>query len=121
MLKKISLYLLGITFIVAGTLHFVSPEVYRKIMPPYLPWHDFLIYLSGFFEILFGILVLLPKTRWWGAIGLVLLLIAVFPANLYMAQTGGTTVGDAAYLPIVAWARLPLQLVMIAWAWWHRK
>jgi uncharacterized membrane protein len=121
MLKKVSLYILGFTFVAAGTIHFLFPEGYRKIMPPYLPWHDALIYISGAFEILFGIMVLLPQTRKWGAYGLILLLIAVFPANIYMAQTGGATVGDAAYLPIIAWARLPLQLVMILWAWWHRK
>lgn len=121
MVKKISLYLLGTIFIVAGILHFVTPESYRPIMPPYLPWHDGLIYLSGVFEILFGILVLIPKTQKWGAWGLVLLLIAVFPANLYMAQTGGSTVGDGEWLPVIAWLRLPLQVLLILWARWHRK
>jgi uncharacterized membrane protein len=121
MLKKISLYLLGAAFIGAGILHFVSPDTYRPIMPPYLPWHDGLIYLSGVFEILLGGMVLFPKTRKWGAWGLVLLLIAVFPANLYMAQTAADAVGRPDYWPLVAWLRLPFQLVLILWAWWHRK
>lgn len=121
MIKKISLYLLGTVFIVAGVLHFVSPGTYRPIMPPYLPWHDALIYISGGFEVLFGILVLIPKTRKWGSLGLILLLIAVFPANLYMAQISGSMENASEWLPLIAWLRLPLQPVLILWAWWHRK
>ncbi|MEJ7714015.1 MAG: MauE/DoxX family redox-associated membrane protein [Pyrinomonadaceae bacterium] len=84
-LKVVLKYLLAIFFVAAGLNHFINPAFYLKIMPPYLPWHLFLIYLSGFLEIAFGILLLIPRFAVVGAWGIVLLLIAVYPANIHMA------------------------------------
>ena len=114
-LKLIMLWLLGIAFIAAGVYHFVRPDFYTNIMPPYLPWHLELVYVSGAAEALLGVMVLIPKTRWLGAWGLIPLLIAVFPANIHMALNPQ----DYPDIPVVVlWLRLPLQFVLIAWAYW---
>ncbi|UOQ73396.1 DoxX family protein [Hymenobacter cellulosilyticus] len=117
-LKAISLYTLAVLFIGAGVLHFVKPEVYMRIMPPYLPWHRGLVLLSGAAEVLLGLLLLPRFTRRWAAWGLIGLLVAVFPANVYMAQSSGTSLGVASWL---AWARLPLQALLIWWVWGHAR
>jgi uncharacterized membrane protein len=104
-------------FIVAGSLHFVRPEFYLSIMPPYIPWHLAMVRVSGFFEILGGLGLLLPRTRRAAAWGLVALLIAVFPANIYMA-TNPVDAGAASIAPALRWGRLPLQVVFIAWVLW---
>ena len=109
--------LASIFYVVAGSLHFVRPEFYLKIMPPYIPWHLGMVYLSGFFEILGGLGLLVPPTRRAAAWGLVALLIAVFPANLYMA-TNPVETGAASLAPLLRWGRLPLQLPLIAWLLW---
>ncbi len=105
--------IIGILFIVAGALHFRNPRMYEAIVPPYLPAHRELVFISGFFEMLGGAGILLPSTRAAAGWGLIALLIAVFPANLYMAT-------DAEKFAKVApawtlFARLPLQLALIWW------
>src|SRR5437016_5899211 len=84
-LKQASKYVFGAFFILAGVIHFQAPEFYLKIMPPYLPWHLELVYLSGVFEVLLGALLFLPATTSLAAWGLIALLVAIFPANLHMA------------------------------------
>src|ERR1700728_2650171 len=84
--KTISRYIFGVLFIAAGILHFVHPEFYLKIMPPYLPYHLELVYVSGVFESLLGALLLINPVTRLAAWGLILLLIAVFPANIYLYQ-----------------------------------
>ncbi|HEV7858249.1 MAG TPA: DoxX family membrane protein [Pyrinomonadaceae bacterium] len=115
-IKLILKYVLGVFFALAGLNHFINPVFYLKIMPPYLPWHAFLVYLSGFFEVVFGILVLLPEYTRIGAWGIIAVLIAVTPANLHMAQHPQFY---ADIPPWALWLRLPLQLVLIAWAYWY--
>ena len=106
---------LGLTFIAAGVLHFIKPAMYEAIVPPSLPRPRLLVLLSGVFEVLGGLGVLSP----WRAVrrvsgwGLAALLVAVFPANLFMATHN--VGGFPAWL---RWGRLPLQLPMIAWALW---
>ena len=117
-LKRISLYAMAMFYVVAGANHFLQPEFYLFMMPPYLPWHHMLVFVSGVIEVLLGILLLPVVTRKYAAWGIILLLIAVFPANLYMAQMGGETHGLA---PVVVWLRLPFQLLLIAWAYWHTR
>ena len=85
-------------------------------MPPYLPWHLLLVYLSGFFEIVLGILLLLPKVKHMAAWGLIALLVAVFPANIHMAVNHDLF---PEYGAITLWLRLPLQLVLIALCYWY--
>ncbi len=110
--------LLAVFFIAAGMNHFVHPDFYLKIIPPYLPWHAALNYLSGALEVVLGALVLFPRFTRLAGLGLILLLIAVFPANVYMAMNPHLfpTIPPAGLL-----LRLPLQLVMILWAWWATK
>jgi uncharacterized membrane protein len=116
--KLFSKYLFAIGFVLAGLNHFVNPAFYLRIMPPYLPTPLFLIYLSGFFEILFGVLLGIPKWTRLAAWGIVLLLIAVFPANIYMA-THPELFPDIS--PNMLYIRLPFQLIFIAWAYWFTR
>ncbi len=107
--------LLSLLFIAAGANHFVSPDAYLKIMPEYLPWPLALVYVSGFFEVLGGVGVALPRLRWAAGWGLIALLVAVFPANVHMLLNSDQ------FPSIPFWAlvaRLPLQGVLIAWVWW---
>jgi uncharacterized membrane protein len=84
-IKLVLKWLLGVLFILAGLNHFRVAEVYVKIMPPYLPWHLELVYLSGVVETALGVLLLVRKFTILAAWGLIALLIAVFPANIHMA------------------------------------
>lgn len=116
--KPIMRWLLGVFFIIAGINHFVNPGFYVRIMPPYLPWHLELVYISGVFEILLGGLLIVPRFSRVAAWGLIALLIAIFPANLHMAMHPELYPN----IPTVAlWIRLPLQLVLIAWAYWFTR
>lgn len=109
-----SVLLLAGFFVAAGALHFIGPAFYLKIMPPYVPFALAMVYISGILEILLGLLVLPQKTRQAAGWGLILLLIAVFPANLHVALHPEIFPG----LPLwMAWARLPLQLLFIFWVW----
>ena len=108
--------LLGATFILAGINHFRNPAPYLQIMPDYLPAHEELIAISGAAEILGGLGVLLPKTQRAAAWSLILLLLAVFPANIYAAQNGMEVFGKD--VPKWAlWARLPMQILLIWWVY----
>ncbi len=117
MLYKAGLYIQALVYIVAGINHFVRPRLYMAIMPPYLPAHQLLVDLSGVAEIVLGLGLLLPVTRVWAAWGLILLLIAVFPANVYMA-----TADQFAQIPDwIRWGRLPLQGLLIWWAYRYTR
>ena len=106
-------WLAAIFFIIAGIVHFVKPEMYLKIMPPYFPAPILLVFISGVAEIAGGIGLLIRPLRRAAGWGLIALLIAVFPANIYMLQHPGLF--DLA--PWILWARLPFQIVFIAWVW----
>jgi len=119
MSKQIGLILLALFFISAGINHFVNTDLYVAIMPNYLPAHLELVYLSGCFEILGGICVIFSPIRQWAGYGLIALLIAVFPANIYMAMNPENFVE---LVPVWALtARLPLQFVLIWWVYWVTK
>lgn len=111
-----SLVVTAVVFVIAGLLHFVMPRVYLAIMPPYLPRPLLLVYLSGVFEVLGGLGLLLSGTRTAAAVGLILLLLAVFPANIEMLRIAQARGGGAMFLAGL-WLRLPLQLVLIWWVW----
>ena len=110
-------YLMGGLYFLAGVNHFISPKFYLKIMPPYLPYHEFLVMVSGLAEIGLGALLFIPTTRSWAAWGIIILLIAVFPANLYMAYAEKFQ----ELSPWIRWGRLPLQFVLIWWAFQYTK
>lgn len=117
--EKLRVVLSG-SIISIGILHFAVSDPFVKMMPPYLPHHLELVYISGFFEILGGIGLLVPFVSQAAAWGLILLFIAVFPANINMAVNNI----DLSGIPdssLLRWARLPLQAVLIAWAWQYTK
>ena len=113
-IKALSCWAIGILFIVAGANHFVSPGFYQTIMPPLLPWPMALIYISGVAEILGGAGVLVPWARRFAGWGLIALLVAVFPANIYATMRG---MNGAALMQAILIVRLPFQAVLIAWVY----
>jgi len=117
--KRILLWLMSMFYAGAGVMHFVHPEYYMPMMPPWLPAHAFLVWLSGVAELVFGILVVDHKVRRWAAWGLILTLIAIFPANLHIALNDIPVFGAAEGAGVMNWVRLPFQAVFIAWAWWY--
>lgn len=110
-------YLIGFIFVLAGILHFLKPDMYVKIMPDYIPWHRAMVYISGAAEISGGIGMLISELRYAAAIGLILLLLAVFPANVDMAVKAYKKYGMTGYTCILIF-RLPLQFVLIYWVYW---
>ena len=124
-LERPLLYVMGVLYVVAGLFHFVAPAVYVQVVPPVFPRPLALVYLSGVAEILLGVGVMYPRTRRLAAWGLVALLIAVFPANVYMATHDVVLEGVPAWASTpsnaATWARLPFQLVLIGWAWWYTR
>ena len=117
-IKYFSMIVMGVFYISIGISHFTSPIWYVKIVPPYLPYKLELVYISGLFEILFGGMLFFRKTRFLAGWGLILLLIAVYPANIYLAQTNGAAMNTT---PLIAWGRLPVQFIFIGLAYWHSK
>lgn len=112
-MPQASIYLQAFLYIVAGINHFVSPRMYLAIMPPYVPAHRFMVFASGLAEIVLGAGLLFSGTRTLAAWGLILLLLAVFPANIYMA----TSERFHKFPAWLRWLRLPLQGVLIWWAY----
>lgn len=115
--KAISKYIYAIFLIGAGAMHFVRPEFYVKIMPPYLPWHLELVYASGVAEMGLGALLLVPHFTQLAAWGIIALMIAIFPANVHVYLHQELLPAP----PIMHLLRLPLQAVFIAWAYWHTR
>ena len=117
-IKNISIYIMSLLYILVGIKHFSDPNFFLKIMPEYLNYHLELVYISGFFEILFGILLIFKKTRFFGACGVFILLICVFPANIYLYNS------EAAQIALdisksQALMRLPFQIPLLILAYWH--
>lgn len=118
-MRIFSVYLLGLLFVAAGVLHFLRPGGYARIVPPFLPYPLALVYISGVAEIVGGLGLLVPALRPWAGAWLVLLLVAVFPANVYMAvapERAGLGIA-----PVWLWLRLPLQLVLVVWVVWAAR
>lgn len=124
-LKTISRLLLAAFFIVGGVMHFVASNFYVQLMPDYLPWHLELVYLSGVAEAILGAMLFLPRYSTYAAWGVIALLIAVFPANVFMATHHVQFTNLPSWMsqpsPTAAWMRLPFQGVFILWAYWHTK
>ncbi len=116
-MKTFFAYLMGIFYIFAGSMHFVFPTHYLKMMPSILPYHLPLIYISGIAEILCGLGFLFQETRVFAAWATILLLIAIFPANIKMAmypELFGIS-------PWILYLRLPLQFLLIYFAYLYTK
>ena len=108
----------AVFFVGAGINHFRTTGFYLRMMPPYIPLHLASVYVSGFAEIAFGVLLLIPRSSVAAAWGLIALLVAVFPANLQMALHPDTF---PEFQPAALWIRLPFQPLMIAWAFWYTR
>jgi len=116
---KIFLWVYALFYILAGCNHFLSAAVYYGIMPKWLPAPGFLIYLSGALEIVFGFLLLFKKTRKLAAVLIILMLIAFMPAHIYMIQKAPFMLGKIMVTPLIAWLRLPFQVLFMGWAWYY--
>ncbi len=113
----IGLYVAALIFVFAGVSHFTKERFFIKAMPPYIPYHRAMVLISGVAEIALGLGLLFDATRVYAAWGLILLLIAVFPANIYMA-----TSGRFHQIPAFAlWLRLPLQFLLIWWMYQYTR
>lgn len=116
--KLILKYFLALLFVLAGLNHFINPDFYLKIMPPYLPWHLTLVYVSGFFEVVLGAALLFKRSTRLAAWGLIALLVAVYPANIHMALNPDLY---HEYSQTALWVRLPLQGVLMVWVYWYTR
>jgi uncharacterized membrane protein len=117
--KEIWRVILTVSLVIVGITHFTHAEQYARIVPPPLPPFA-MVYLSGVFEILGGISLLIPYVSVAAAWGLIALFIAVFPANIYQA-INSIPIDGIPHHPWLYWVRLPFQAVLIAWAWWYTR
>lgn len=113
-MRTLSRFALALFFIVAGTAHFIMPATYLAIMPTYVPWPAAMVALSGVAEVLGGVGICFRATRAASGWALIALLIAVFPANIHAISTG-MVIGEHSIPAWMLWARLPFQLLFIAW------
>jgi uncharacterized membrane protein len=116
-MDNFALYLMAGFLVLAGISHLKKKNFFMKTMPPYIPKHEEIVIISGIAEIILGIGLLFSQTKSVSAWGIILLFIAVYPANIYMA-----TSGKFKNIPQwLLWLRLPLQIVLIAWAYLYTK
>jgi len=113
-----SQYLIAAAFMATGILHFLKPGTFMSIMPEYIPYHKAMVYISGAAELLGGIGVLFRLTQNWTAWGLILLLVAVFPANIDMTVQAFKHQGGHSFYFWATVLRLPLQFVLMYWIYW---
>lgn len=116
-IKTIGLYLASLLFVFSGISHFTKERFFMKAMPPYIPYPEAMVLISGVAEIVLGLGLLFSMTRVYAAWGLIILLIAVFPANIFMATSGKFHQIPA----ILLWLRLPLQFLLIWWVYQYTK
>ena len=117
-MKNLLLYVMAIVYVAAGLNHFINPKFYTRIMPPWLPHPLMLVNISGVCEIAFALLLIPAATRTIGAWLIILLLIAVFPANIQMSVNYWKYHNPYFWVTLL---RLPLQFVLIWWAWVYTK
>ena len=117
-LKISSIYIMSVFYVSVGIDHFRRPECYVEIVPPFLPYKLELVLIRGLAELILGFMLLYPKMRFFAGNGLILLLVLVYPANIYLAYTNGAALGTS---PLIAWGRLPLQFFFIGMAYLHSK
>ncbi len=116
--KKISLGLMALFYVAAGINHFINPDFYIRLMPPWIPAHAAMVALSGVAEIALGCLVLLPATRKLAAWGIIAMLVGFLPVHVHMLVNA--ELYPEAPVPFL-WLRFPMQVVFGLWAWWHRE
>jgi len=119
--KRVGLWVMAVAYMLAGFNHLMNPQFYMPIIPPQLPNPEWLNVISGLAEIVLGVFVLEPRVRALAAWGIIALLIAVFPANLYVAMENVGKEGPGSGAGAVNWIRPPFQAVFILWAWWFTR
>jgi len=120
-IKQLSLLVLAGFYVFAGANHFINPQFYLPLIPQYFLYPELINIVSGVVEILFGIGLLIPRTRFWSAWGIVLMLIAFIPSHVYFIQVGSCA-GELCIDPWIGWARLLIiHPLLIGWAYWHRR
>ncbi len=117
--KRILLWVMAVAYVLAGFNHLVNPEFYVAIIPPGLPNPEWLNVIAGLAEIVLGVFLLEPRVRSLAAWGIIALLIAIFPANVYVAVENVGIDGPGSGAGAANWIRLPFQALLIAWAWWY--
>ena len=117
--KRILLWVMAVMYAYAGFNHLMNPSFYVAIMPPGLPNPEWLNLISGLAEIVLGVFLLEPRLRAFAAWGIIALLIAVFPANLYVALENVGIDGPGTGDPVFNYVRLPFQALFVLWAWWY--
>lgn len=118
MAKEISLYLMALLYFAAGVNHFINPKIYVKIIPRWLPQPELINYISGASEIVLALLLIPVLTRITAAWLLIALLVVIFPANIQMLINYQRAKHPMLWL---AWLRLPLQIILIWWAWLYTQ
>ncbi|NNV56362.1 DoxX family protein [Limnovirga soli] len=116
-LKLVSRYLMVVFYLFGGINHFANPANYLSIIPPYLPQPELINYIAGVAEIGGAVLLLFSATRNFAAWGIIAMLLAFMPAHIYMIQEAPLQMGEQTITPMVAWVRIPLQALLIWWAY----
>ena len=119
LVQRIALYAMVTLYVLAGLNHFRVPEFYLRLMPPYIPEHQLMILLSGIAEFTLGILLLFKRTRKLASWGIIAMLLVFFSVHIYMLQERHTVFADVP--EVILWIRIPLQFVLIYWAYWVGK
>lgn len=118
--KRISLVILAGFYFLAGVNHFINPDFYLPLIPPYLPYPEAINYISGGLESLFGLLLLSPKYGNQAARGIIFLLVLFIPSHVYFIMAGCCVENGLCVPNWVGWLRLILiHPLLIGWAWWH--
>lgn len=112
------LYIMSLMYIFAGTMHFVKPKLYMRIMPRYLPNHKLLVHLSGFAEILLGITVCIPLLKDISIYAIIIMLAIFLMVHFYMLSGKKASAGIATWILVL---RIPLQFGLMYWAYWYFK
>jgi uncharacterized membrane protein len=124
-MRRRVVYLMGALYLLAGITHFTSLGFFRQIVPPFLPAPGLIVAISGIAEMVLGVGVMLPATRRMAAWGLIALLVAVYPANIYQAMYNPILVDPPAFMgqptQTALLVRLPLQFVLMYWAWRYTR
>lgn len=121
-IKSISRFVLAGFYLFAGFNHFRDPGFYYDLIPDYIGYEYLVNDLAGIFEMLFGAMLLVPKTRKWASYGIIVMLIAFIPSHVYFIQLGSCVPDGLCAPEWVGWARLVVvHPLLMAWAWWHSR
>ena len=120
LIKNITVYIMSLLYVIVGIKHFTNTDFFIAIVPPIINWKKEAVLMSGFIEVTLGVLLLFNQTRKLAAWGIILLLIAVFPANiyLYISDFARDIIGISKNQALL---RLPFQIPLMTIAYWHTK